>query len=117
MIEVSHFLNRVHSKEDHSGNSGREDKHQQNEQHDQDDNHEHNQDEINAAITSFHGDNQASANGLTAKTVGNGLGLRVILKDGTGTIVRQLTGEEFLKLREVASKDFKTRGKILDQKL
>lgn len=73
--------------------------------------------QVAAAIESFSNDNQALANGLKASASGSGPGLKVVLKDGSGAIVRQLTGEEFIRLREAASKDGRIRGKILDQKL
>lgn len=72
---------------------------------------------VGQAIESFQKDASTQAHGLTASAVGNGPGLRVVLKDGSGAIVRQLTGQEFLELRKAASKDGRTRGKILDQKL
>ena len=73
--------------------------------------------EVEAAIQAFGSDSQAQLHGLTANIQGQGLGLKVVLKDGTGAVVRQFTGEEFLKVREGVSKDAKGRGKILDQKL
>lgn len=75
-----------------------------------------NSENVEAAIIAFRGDVQAQAAGLRAQAIGQGPGLKVILKDGTGAIVRQFTGEEFLKLRE-AVKDGRASGKILDQKL
>jgi hypothetical protein len=71
---------------------------------------------ISAAILAFRSDNQAQTQGIEAEKQGEGPGLRVILKDGTGAIIRQLTGEEFLRLREAASQDGRVSGKILDQK-
>jgi len=75
------------------------------------------EDIVSNAVETFAVDAQATANGLNASMEGNGPGLRVVLKDGSGAIVRQFTGEEFLKLREAVSKEGRTRGKILDQKL
>lgn len=69
------------------------------------------------AIGAFGRDEQAQIQGISAATVGSGPGLRVILKDGTGVVIRQFTGEEFLKLREAVSKDRRANGKIIDQKL
>lgn len=73
-------------------------------------------DDVQAAVNAFHADMQTQTNGLTAAIEGTGPGLKVVLKDGSSAIIRQFTGEEFLKLREVVSNG-KTRGKILDQKL
>ena len=64
------------------------------------------------AVESFQFDTQATHHGLQASLVGQGPGLRVVLKDSQGAVVRQLSGEEFIRLREATS-----RGKILDQKL
>ena len=72
---------------------------------------------VEAAIEAFQADNQTRANGLAAEKIGNGPGLKVVLKDGTGAVIRQFTGEEFLKVREALSKTSAGRGKILDQKL
>jgi uncharacterized protein YlxW (UPF0749 family) len=72
--------------------------------------------DIQAAVTAFHADMQTQSNGLSAAVEGSGPGLKVVLKDGSSAVIRQFTGEEFLKLREVVSKG-KARGKILDQKL
>lgn len=72
--------------------------------------------EVQAEVLRFREDAQSVANGLTASTEQDGPGLKVVLKDGSGTVIRQLTGEEFLKLRE-AVEQIATRGKILDQKL
>jgi hypothetical protein len=70
---------------------------------------------VNSAVESFEGDSAVVANGLSAEVVGNGPGLRVTLKDGRGAVVRQFTGEEFVRLREAASGT--GRGKLLDKKL
>jgi hypothetical protein len=72
---------------------------------------------VENAVDAFQKDDQARVSGLQASMIGQGPGLRVILKDGSGAIVRQFTGEEFVKLREAVSKDGRARGKILDQKL
>jgi hypothetical protein len=73
--------------------------------------------EIDEAIDAFQTDPQTQENGLKASLSGNGPGLKVVLKDGQGSIVRQFTGEEFLRLRQSVSKDDRICGKILDQKL
>lgn len=71
---------------------------------------------LDQAIESFQSDLQTQANGLNASIEGNGPGLKVVLKDGTGGLVRQFSGEEFLKLRQAVSKEGRVSGKILDQK-
>jgi hypothetical protein len=71
---------------------------------------------VGAAISQFHTEMDAQANGLNANMTGKGPGLRVVLTDSTGNVVRQFTGEEFLKLREAATQGTGKRGRILDQK-
>lgn len=73
---------------------------------------EQNSKNLSDAVAGFKDDSQAQANGLSATVEGEGPGLKVVLKDGSGGVVRQLTGEEFLRLRQST-----VRGKILDQKL
>ena len=73
---------------------------------------------VDQAIQAFQNDQRTQAMGLTAaRTEAKGPGLKVVLRDGTGAVIRQFTGEEFLRLREAAQNDPKSRGKILDQKL
>lgn len=72
--------------------------------------------EMAAAVASFLADPQTRASGLSAATSGDGPGLKVVLKDTAGQVIRQFTGEEFIRLRETVAKDRRGRGKILDQK-
>jgi uncharacterized FlaG/YvyC family protein len=74
-------------------------------------------DEVSKAIDAFGSETAAVQNGLKASLRGDGPGLKVVLKDGSGAVIRQFTGEEFLKLREEVAKEGRSRGKILDQKL
>lgn len=67
-------------------------------------------------VARFKGEAYAVSNGLEPSMEGKGPGLRVVLKDGRGAIVRQFTGEEFLKMREAAESGHR-QGKILDQKV
>lgn len=69
--------------------------------------------EVQKAIERFASDGDTIAQGLTAQSEGTGPGLRVLLKDQNGSLIRQLSGEEFLKLRNTVTQK---RGKILDQK-
>jgi hypothetical protein len=74
--------------------------------------------EIRQAIEDFKKDALASKNGLTALLTGEGTDARVTLQDDQGNHIRQLTGEEFLRLRAAGSSQTeRPRGKILDQKL
>jgi hypothetical protein len=73
--------------------------------------------DVSKAIEAFSLDQQAKENGLTLSVDGKGPGLKVILKDGSGAVIRQLTGDEFVKLRDSVVKDQKSSGKLIDQKL
>jgi len=70
---------------------------------------------VNSALAAFEQESAAALQGLKAAIEGSGPGLRVTLKDGTGAVVRQFTGEEFVRLREAAAGT--NRGKLLDKKL
>jgi len=71
---------------------------------------------IQKAIDDFSTNESNSTRGITASQEGNGPGLKVILKDSSGGILRSVSGEEFLKLRE-ATKTGAKSGRILDQKV
>lgn len=77
-------------------------------------------DKIEKALEWFAKDTQARANGLIAEKDGKGPGLRVILKDAGGAIIRCLTPGEFLKLQESQTnptlETVRMSGKILDRK-
>jgi hypothetical protein len=70
---------------------------------------------VEAAVESFSGDESTQSSGISAQTEGQGPGLKVVLKDSTGGILRSVSGEEFLRLREAAYQGRKS-GRILDQK-
>jgi len=71
------------------------------------------EEKVEAALVEFRED--AKASGIDVSMSGKGPGLRVVLTDGSGAIIRQLSGEDFLKMRETGQDS--RRGKILDQKL
>ena len=71
------------------------------------------EEKVEAALEKFRED--AKASGIDVSMSGKGPGLRVVLTDGSGAVIRQLSGEDFLKMRE--SGHDSRRGKILDQKL
>jgi uncharacterized FlaG/YvyC family protein len=73
--------------------------------------------QVTEAAAAFQEDEQAKLNGLNASVSSTAPGLKVVLKNESGDVVRQLTGEEFLKLRESSAGFTKVQGKILDQKL
>ncbi len=68
---------------------------------------------VASALEAFSQDQDLKSKGLRAESLGQGPGLRIVLKDGSGRVVRQLSGEEFLKLREALDR----RGQLLDQKI
>lgn len=72
---------------------------------------------VEKAIDEFAHDEQALSAGITAHATGHGPGLKIILKDGSGGVLRQMTGEEFIKLRDAVHNIAHKSGKILDQKL
>lgn len=71
---------------------------------------------VQEAIHSFADDDKNKGLGITAAQEGSGPGLRVVLKDNQGGILRNISGEEFLKLKEAASSGNKS-GRLLDQKI
>jgi hypothetical protein len=71
--------------------------------------------EVSAAIEKFAGDEATLTAGITAQSEGTGPGLRVLLKDPSGGVLRSVSGEEFLKLREAVNAGNKS-GRLLDQK-
>jgi len=70
---------------------------------------------VEAAVNGFDGDQTNQAHGITAEAQGQGPGLRVVLKSAEGGVLRSVSGEEFLKLREAVAAGAKS-GRILDQK-
>lgn len=70
---------------------------------------------VKLAIDEFAGDQTNQSNGISASLEGHGPGLKVILKDSGGGVLRAVSGEEFLKLKEAVSQG-KRSGRILDQK-
>ena len=70
---------------------------------------------VDSEIEKFTGDEEVQAYGITAESTGQGPGLKVVLKDPSGGVLRSVSGEEFLKLREAANAGRRS-GRILDQK-
>lgn len=73
-------------------------------------------DSIEDIAENFSHDPTPNAIGLSAEAEGKGPGLKVVLKDPNGGVIRHFTGDEFVKLRESLLHETKVRGKILDQK-
>lgn len=76
-----------------------------------------NPEELEEIVEHFSDDPTPHAIGLSAAAEGRGPGLKVVLKDPNGGVIRHFTGDEFLKLRESLLHESKARGKILDQKI
>jgi len=72
--------------------------------------------EVQEAIDQFSKDQLTKNIGISAHSHGQGPGLKVLLKDSNGEVIRQMSGQEFIKLRE-SVKEKKKTGKILDQKM
>ncbi|NDD91204.1 hypothetical protein EBZ37_03875 [bacterium] len=68
---------------------------------------------IEKAVADFEKESQSQQHGLHASITP---GLRVVLTDVNGTVIRQLAPQDFLKLRQAGNGDSKGRGKLLDQK-
>jgi uncharacterized FlaG/YvyC family protein len=77
---------------------------------------EEKQKKMEQALQDFQSDPQTQASGISAEAEGSGPGLKVVVKDSSGGVIRQFTGEEFLKLREAVSQDKNSRGRLLDTK-
>ena len=75
------------------------------------------QETLSQAVESFQAENASQGSGLNAAIIGDGPGLRVVLKDPEGALIKQFTGEEFLRLRHATQHGPQCRGKILDHKL
>lgn len=72
---------------------------------------------VDQALIAFRADPDSQTHHLEASREGNGPGLKVVLKDGSGSVIRQFTGEEFLKLQKSSTQSPPHRGKLLDRKL
>lgn len=116
---AAHFVNQVREKRD-SGDESRQQPQQDRREKNEQSEYEATEASVNAALESFSQDEQARSHGLQAERSGHGPGLKVVLRDQNGAILRQFTGEEFVKLRESCVPDVPGhggRGKLLDRKL
>ncbi len=71
---------------------------------------------VEKAVSEFETEAQSQQHGLKASIAGNTPGLRVVLSDINGNVIRQFEGEEFVRLRSSGTRDTRGRGKLLDQK-
>lgn len=73
---------------------------------------------IDVEIERFAQDEVAKSSGLHARRDGEGPGLRVFLEDSAGSVIRRMSGDEFLRIRSHATgPGAVARGKLLDKKL
>lgn len=117
---AAHFINQVREKRDTENGSQRQQHQEQGEKQGEQSEYEATEATVNAALESFEKDEQAKLHGLHAEVAGQGPGLKVVLRDQNGAVLRQFTGEEFVKLRETCTHDVPGhggRGKLLDRKL
>jgi len=75
------------------------------------------EEQVRSAIEDFSQDRASRQAGLKASQAGTGPGLKVVLQDGSGTVIREFSGQEFIELREEVDKKGLKRGKIVDVKL
>lgn len=70
-------------------------------------------------VKAFADDPTSKLNGLSAEVTQDGTpGLRVVLKDGKGAVLRLISGEEFLELRQTLEHSKQgARGGLLNQKI
>ena len=71
---------------------------------------------VQKAIEDFSTNQTNQTHGISATQEGTGPGLKVTLRDSSGGVLRSVSGEEFLKLREAINSGSKS-GRILDQKV
>ncbi len=72
---------------------------------------------IDNAIHAFMVGEASKSSGLSVDRLGQGQGLKVVIKDISGTVIRQCTGGEFIQLQQNSAQDARVRGRFLDQKL
>ena len=113
---ISQAMGRVTDKGDKQGGAGSNafERHQ-NKEKDEKEEFEPTLEAVEAAIETFAGDETNLSHGITASAQGQGPGLKVVLKDASGGVLRAVSGEEVLKLREAVMNGQKS-GRILDQK-
>lgn len=71
--------------------------------------------DVKEAIEAFGSDPLNRGQGISASVQGQGPGLKVVLKDASGGVLRAVSGEEFLKLRQ-SLKQGRRSGHIVDEK-
>ncbi len=112
------MFDRIHgtSAERHGGGGRNAYEQNQGEKEEQQNEFESTVDTIQKAIDEFSTNETNASCGISASQEGSGPGLKVILKGYGGEVLRSVSGEEFLKLREAAKTGAKS-GRILDRKV
>jgi len=117
IVPITETIRSLETVRDRKDEKSRQEKQQQKEQNDKDQPpFEVTDQKVADAMKAFQSDAQAKEAGISASLMGQGPGLKVVLLDGSGVVIRQFTGEEFVKIREAANGG-KSPGKILDRKL
>ncbi len=73
--------------------------------------------EVTVAVASESAELLAAGQDLRVEMTQSSAGPRVRITDIAGQLIREMSGEEFLKLRKKSHGDFRVRGRLLDQKL
>ncbi len=114
---VVHMFDRVNEKSaDKNGGSGSNAYEQNKKDQEKKEEFEATVENVQKAIEDFSANQTNQSHGISATQEGSGPGLKVTLRDATGGILRSVSGEEFLKLREAIHSGSKS-GRILDQKV
>jgi hypothetical protein len=73
---------------------------------------------LERAVEDFQKEAQTQQHGLSASisSCGSIPGLKVVLSDVNGNVIRQFEAAEFVRLRQSGVRDSRGRGKLLDQK-
>ena len=115
--QAVHMFDRVNEKNpDKQGGSGSQAFEQHKKDQENKEEFEVTVENVQKAIETFSSNETNQSHGLSATQEGVGPGLKVTLRDATGGILRSVSGEEFLKLRDAIQSGSKS-GRILDQKV
>ena len=82
----------------------------------QDNQREYQQEELEKAVLQMRDSVSFKQSGLQIELVVSPEGFQIKLSHATGELIKFLSAEEFMKLKELSSVDTMSRGKILDQK-
>lgn len=113
VTDIPRPIDRVNSKDETDTGSFEQERRKQEHDQNEDPSVEVTEETVDQAIELFAKDQQALSAGLTAKRESGG---RISIADDQGQLIRQLSGEEFVRLRESIAKSSGESGKILDQK-